>query len=283
MPQEKKYLATGLLILTIFIVIFLASGISDVEFQPGTLMALDRGQNEFSPPMFPKIPTAFFEYLLMFTMWVMLPLSVVFFIKYPEIRQRTLKGLSYFILYGFCLFLLTRKNQEDSPEFMEAEQELVDITIIETQREAAEFISSVGEADQSLNLITDIAIFILIGLLLWYVYRRFFYEPPSTSDQIKAEVEGAIDQIESGVDLRNVIIRCYADMSQILIERRGIQRNRAMTPHEFELELQEVGLPHSSVQNLTRLFEAVRYGNAQLSSEDEQEAIHCLNAIAEAC
>jgi hypothetical protein len=283
MPQEKKYLATGYLILTILIVIFLASGISGVEFQPGTLMALDRGQNELKIPVLPKIPTPFFEYLLMFIMWVMLPLSVVFFIKYPEIRQRTLKGLSYFILYGLCLFLLARKNQEHSPDLLETEQELVDTAIIETQREAAEFISSVGEADQSLNLIIDITIFILIGLLIWYVYRRFFYEPPVTSDQIKGEAEDAINQIESGVDLRNVIIRCYADMSQILIDRRGIQRNQAMTPHEFELELQQIGLPHTPIQNLTHLFEAVRYGNAQLSSEDEQEAIHCLSAIAEAC
>jgi hypothetical protein len=283
MPQQKKYLATAVLIFTIVIVIFLASGISGVEFQPGTLMTTRQDESTFGPPKLPIFSTPIWYYLLMFAIWVVLPVSIVLFIKYPQVRKRTFQGLTYVALYGFVLFLLSRKTQEGSPELEELEKEIVDTTIIETQREASEFISSVAQADQNLNIILDVAILIVIAILIWYVYRRFIYKPPSTTDQLKAEVEGAIDDIEAGADLRNVIIRCYADMSKILNERRGIQRQQAMTPREFELELQEIGLPHASIQRLTRLFEEVRYGNAELGRTAEQEAIHCLSAIAEAC
>jgi hypothetical protein len=283
MPQQKKYLATAVLIFTIVIVIFLASGISGVEFQPGTLMTTRQDESTFGPPKLPIFSTPIWYYLLMFAIWVVLPISIVLFIKYPQVRKRTFQGLTYVALYGFVLFLLSRKTQEGSPELEELEKEIVDTTIIETQREASEFISSVAQADQNLNIILDVAILIVIAILIWYVYRRFIYKPPSTTDQLKAEVEGAIDDIEAGADLRNVIIRCYADMSKILNERRGIQRQQAMTPREFELELQEIGLPHASIQRLTRLFEEVRYGNAELGRTAEQEAIHCLSAIAEAC
>jgi hypothetical protein len=283
MPQQKKYLATAVLIFTIVIVIFLASGISGVEFQPGTLMTTRQDESTFGPPKLPIFSTPIWYYLLMFAIWVVLPVSIVLFIKYPQVRKRTFQGLTYVALYGFVLFLLSRKTQEGSPELEELEKEIVDTTIIETQREASEFISSVAQADQNLNIILDVAILIVIAILIWYVYRRFIYKPPSTNDQLKAEVEGAIDDIEAGADLRNVIIRCYADMSKILNERRGIQRQQAMTPREFELELQEIGLPHASIQRLTRLFEEVRYGNAELGRTAEQEAIHCLSAIAEAC
>jgi hypothetical protein len=283
MPKEKKYIATGLLILTILIVIFLASSISGVEFQPVTPIASDRAQSKYEPPTFPQISPALFDFVLMFILWVVLPLSIFFFIKYPDFRQKFLKRLGYFVLYGVILFLLGRKTQKPSPELEEAEQEIINTTILETQREAAEFISSFGEADPKLNIVINITILLAVSVLAWYLYRRFFYKPDSTADQLKAEVEGAINEIESGVDLRNVIIRCYADMSQILMDRRGIQRQKAMTPREFELELQEIGLPQIAIQRLTSLFEAVRYGNAQLDSEAEQEAIHCLTTIAEAC
>jgi hypothetical protein len=282
MDQQKKFWATGFLILTILVVIFLASGISEVEFQPGTLISQEDESSNLGPLRLPELNTPIWFYLLMFAIWVILPVSIILFVKYPEVRKRTLQGLGYVAIYGFILFLLTRKTQED-PELEQIEEELVDTTIIETQREAAEFLSTVAEADPNLDLILDIAIFILVAVLVWYVYQRYFRKKASTSDQIKLEVEEAINNIEAGGDLRNVIIRCYADMSKILDEKRDIQRQHAMTPREFESELQGIGLPQNSIKRLTRLFEEVRYGHAKLGQDAEQEAIQCLTAIAEAC
>jgi hypothetical protein len=283
MPREKKFFATGLLVLTILIVIFLASGITGVEFQPGTNLASTSDEIDPVPFQFPDLSTPLWYYMLMCAIWVILPVSVILFIKYPDVRKKTLQGLVYVIIYGFILFLLSRKTQDDSPEIAEIENELINTTIIDTQREAAEFISSVAEVDPNLRIILDIILLILLGLLLWFIYRRFIYQSATTTDQIKVEIERAINGIESGADLGNIIIKCYAEMSQILKDRRGIEREISMTPREFELDLQEIGLPRNAVHQLTHLFEEARYGNAQSDVETEKEAIHLLNIIAEAC
>lgn len=283
MFQQKKFIATGSLILTILIVIFLASGISGVEFQPGTIASQDKENTELVPFKLPKISNTSWFYILLCIIWVALPVSIIFFIKYPEVRKRTLQGLIYVAIYGLILFLLSRKVREPPPELEEIENSLVESTVIDTHRKASEFISSVAEADPNLNIILDITLLILVGILVWYLFQRYFLKPPSATDQLKAEVESAINEIESGVDLRNVIVRCYMDMCQILADRRGIQREQTMTPREFELELQKLGFPPSAVQRLTRLFELVRYGNDQLDLAAEQEAIYCLTTIADSC
>jgi len=283
MPLPKKSLATGLLVLTIVIVLLLAPGISGVEFQPGTLINGASTKTTQIYPNFPVISGTFWFYLVMFTIWVGLPFTIVCLIKYPEVRKRISQIIFYSGIYGLIFFLLSRKAQETSPELEEIEKELVDRTIIETQREATEFFSSVAEADPTLNIILDISVLIVIGLLIWYIYRRFFYQPAQTSDLLKAEVESALSDIESGMDLQNVIIRCYVEMSKILDEQRGIQRPQAMTAREFERKLQSLGLPDEAIRRLTRLFEEVRYSNIKPSAEAEKEAIHCLRAIADVC
>jgi len=52
-----------------------------------------------------------------------------------------------------------------------------------------------------------------------------------------------------------------------------------MTTREFEDVLEAAGFPYDPIHELTRLFEAVRYGNWQPTPVDEQNAIQCLEAI----
>ena len=52
-----------------------------------------------------------------------------------------------------------------------------------------------------------------------------------------------------------------------------------MTTGEFESLLESAGVPYGPVHQLTRLFDAVRYGNWQPNSADKHEAIQCLEAI----
>ena len=79
--------------------------------------------------------------------------------------------------------------------------------------------------------------------------------------------------------MRNVVIRCYAKMSQVLRQSRKIQRHSAMTPREFGNHLAEIGLGDEHIQRLTRLFEGVRYGYRPSEWPVEREAIECLQAI----
>ena len=283
MSQQKKYLASGLLILTILIVVFLASGISGMEFQSGIIKETERTQTNLVAPKLPDLLSPILYYIFLFTFWVIVPIAVVLFIKFPEFRKLFLKRLLYLCLYAFIFFLFIRKSRGEVPELEKIEDQLIDTTIRETQKGAVDFVAKVGQADQNFNLLINLVILVVIGVLIWYLYRRFFLKPASATDQLKAEVEEALSAIQAGVELRNVIIRCYADMSKTLNEQRGLQRKQAMTPREFENQLQEVGLPHTSVHRLTRLFEEARYGNAELGHEAEEEAIDCLTDIAAAC
>ena len=282
MQRHRKFLTTGILLLAILIVIFLAAGISNVEFQPGTPVTKEKSENQYQPLELPRTAPIWGKILLAL-LSVILPISIVLFIKSPEVRKRTFQLLPYVLLYGLIIFALVGKSQEEELANEELESELANTGIIESQREAAEFISTLSEPSLEVSIILDIIIILLVVLLIWYIYRRFFGKGSSANYQLKAEAEGAINEIQAGENIRNVIIRCYSDMSQILNERRGIQRGQAMTPREFEQELQDIGVPYPDVQKLTRLFEAVRYGNADLGQRAEQEAIQCLTAIAKAC
>jgi hypothetical protein len=93
------------------------------------------------------------------------------------------------------------------------------------------------------------------------------------------EAEKAWQALINGLDLKDVIIKCYRQMSLALEKEQGIRRKDFMTTGEFEELLEATGIPHDPIHQLTRLFEAVRYGNWQPNPVDEQKAIQCLEAI----
>jgi hypothetical protein len=72
-------------------------------------------------------------------------------------------------------------------------------------------------------------------------------------------------------------------MSDVVAEKRKLQREIAMTPQEFALRLERAGLPGDAVRRLTRLFEMVRYGDRKSAPKDVTEAVGCLNTILHYC
>jgi hypothetical protein len=100
-----------------------------------------------------------------------------------------------------------------------------------------------------------------------------------TIDLVGSEAEKAWQALLNGLDLKDVIIKCYRQMSLALEKEQGIKRKDFMTTGEFEILLESAGIPHDPIHQLTRLFEAVRYGNWQPNPVDEQKAIQCLEAI----
>jgi Domain of unknown function (DUF4129) len=61
-----------------------------------------------------------------------------------------------------------------------------------------------------------------------------------------------------------------------------VGRHQAMTPREFAVRLEQIGLPARSVSRLTRLFEQARYGSHQSTPGQVQEATDCLAEITRA-
>jgi hypothetical protein len=126
---------------------------------------------------------------------------------------------------------------------------------------------------------------LLIALVLgsvWLTWRRLArmrLTPGNPLELLAQEAELALKGLQAGSDLKDTIMRCYFEMSQILKKERGLQRQQAMTPREFEQYLAESGFASEHIQRLTRLFEGVRYGSKSPGRQEEQEAVACLRAI----
>jgi Domain of unknown function (DUF4129) len=120
---------------------------------------------------------------------------------------------------------------------------------------------------------------LVIGILagVWILTASSRRARPITL--VGQEAEKARQALRSGMDLKDVIIRCYRQMSLALEKERGIERKEFMTTGEFEKLLEAAGIPHEPIHQLTHLFEAVRYGNWQPNPVDEDVAIRCLETI----
>lgn len=122
----------------------------------------------------------------------------------------------------------------------------------------------------------------LLAGIVWLVLSQR-QEAPSSLERLAREAEWAMEALQAGADVSDTIMRCYLQMSQILEQERGVVRQEAMTPREFERALRGSGLPREPVAQLTRLFEKVRYGARVPDEHEERQAITCLAVVAEAC
>lgn len=122
----------------------------------------------------------------------------------------------------------------------------------------------------------------MAGAAVWWWYvpdAPFKGEAASPAQKIAAEAEQAAQAIESGAEVQDVVLRTYYRMEKILAEERSLARPLAMTPSEFAEALGKNGLPQGAIQDLTRLFETVRYGGAQPDPDMQQRAVKALRAI----
>jgi hypothetical protein len=97
------------------------------------------------------------------------------------------------------------------------------------------------------------------------------------------EAEAALRALLAGESLGDVVTACYRNMGAALERDRGALRERGMTTREFEERLVLAGAPAACVRELTRLFEAVRYGSHDPDRAEEERAIRCLEGIVRAC
>jgi len=120
-----------------------------------------------------------------------------------------------------------------------------------------------------------------LALLIWWLNGKIwrYNIKGSHLPELGALAGAAAADIRSGMSLKNVVLRCYRDMSNLLSEHKKILFPKVMTAREFERKLSQVGVKDEHVSRLTRLFELVRYGGRDVSKEEEHEAIACLEAI----
>ncbi|QSG01678.1 DUF4129 domain-containing protein [Natranaeroarchaeum sulfidigenes] len=85
----------------------------------------------------------------------------------------------------------------------------------------------------------------------------------------------AADRLEAEVDVDNEVYKTWREMAELA----DVDTPESSTPGEFADAAVETGLGRADVTELTRLFEDVRYGNAEPSEERERQAITIFRRI----
>jgi len=268
------------LMLTIIGMLLLAASLHDLHFQPG--MPIPGAENSQVPD---KLENESIKSVIEFQPVLQLPLALIFiwimivFVfslikKFNLKKNLKLAGVSLIVL---CLFLFLNQIKITTPASSTGDSQGMEIP------DSLYYdLAPIGDPPKVIFWFVIISLICVTAfLVIWLLIHP--QHQSQKENLISNETNKALKAIESGCDLRNVIINCYMQMLRITEEEQGIERLNSMTPREFEQILTAKGIPYASIHQLTDLFEKVRYGSKPTNLSDEKTAIECLSAIRLSC
>ena len=281
--RQRAGIALGLG-LGLLAVLLLAASLSQLELQPERRFALGGSSSPADDPGFRlSLDLApLWKVLLGLVVWVLFPASVVYFFLSAEARRRVLRDLLFLALVLGAFYLLIRafRRVQELAEAVEGPAQAGAAPPPATVVEPSAFVTRPPEA-----LVVGVGALLLAALLIagYWVWRGWREaRAPDALDRLAREAQAALRRLQAGEELSDVVLRCYLEMSRVLREHKGVRRERAMTPREFERRLEALGVRDEHVRRLTRLFEGVRYGAKGSSERERREAQACLAAIVRA-
>lgn len=276
MTGSTKRKALILLGLVIIITVVIAASLPQLKLQPGMpLPRLENDQMMIVPvEAEPFVSISVNEFIKVF--FLLIVAGTLLYTLYKMLRGATWKDLTGLIrstllfslvVVGFVfLIMLLPKSQNSIPMELPAPTATALVT------------SPLGPVPPVLLWLVGIGLLVISTLIGVWMFTSSSSQA-TTIDVVGLEAEKAWQALKTGLDLKDVIVKCYRQMSLALEKEQGIEREDSMTTREFENLLEAAGIPHDPIHQLTQLFEAVRYGNWQPNPVDEQKAIHCLEAI----
>lgn len=203
----------------------------------------------------------------------------------PELRKRLLQFLIRVTLTALGLYYLL-KNYGGNLLFLQnfgggapAEVEFVDAPPMP--------VFEPPQVSPTVSYLISFGFALLLVVSLWVIYRAWkkftALHAITPLEEIAHIARSSLQDLSTGRDSSDVIVRCYLQMSDVVADKHQLERDAAMTPQEFALRLERAGLPGEAVRRLTRLFEMVRYGDRKSSPRDVNEAVSCLKTILHYC
>lgn len=269
------------LTLALAALLLLAAGIGGLRFEPGrdiNLLALllGDGQMPTTQPGTAMTGGMDFQPWMRIAFWLMLAFTLAYAVVSPTARKRLFMTLIFVLL---ILFIAERYRDR----LQEQPREMPGIEGIEALPDAGaaaipEPPPFVTDPPLWLNWAVNAVVAIAFFIFLWYLWLRLRPKPDPQSLLVE-EAASALAELEAGGELRDVVLRCYVQMTAVLKENHRVERRQAMTPREFEGHLAAAGLGDDHIRRLTRLFEGARYGTQTSTGKTAQEASDCLQAI----
>jgi hypothetical protein len=267
---------------SLLLLLLLVSALPQLTVAPQQLMPVDDSAQD------PMLNIAKFIKVLVL---LALPLYVVFLLLFiPVFRSRKalIAAIVLLLVLLTAAWLVANMIAVDEPKPTPQPPELPEgETVVEPlpqEAPAVELIPADTPPQWVSLLISFIAVSVIIltaAFLIWWFWPQRLKRSPLL--ELSKEAEQALEALEQGEELRNVVVRCYVEMGRVVNRMRGIKRARTMTPREFEQQLALINLPTEPIAGLTRLFERVRYGTDAVDKAAERQAKECLSAIVHAC
>jgi hypothetical protein len=285
--MNRRYGLLFLCFLVLAAVLILASSLHDVHFGPGKsflssysinvptiLQAIDE---------LPKVP---FWKVILFWAALLINLVLFFYLLSPELRKRLLRQALRFAIGMLLLLIAIHYKFLKLPDLNSRPADAAGASSPGPGSDPNEMTFKPPEMMPWVTYLISLGVVLAFLVLMWLAYRwwmRSRIRAQAPLDGIAGIARSSLDDLASGRDWGDVIIRSYLQMNQVIGARRGLHRADATTPREFAERLERAGLPAQAVKSLTRLFESVRYGARQSSQSDVREAVACLDSILQAC
>lgn len=211
-------------------------------------------------------------------MLMLIVVSIIAVLRYPGY---TLRMIFATLVVTVLLSLFLERLPTVEP--LEGERTTEEVSLEElaqgTALETIEIPSAPPWLNNAIAISISVVIVTILVSIVLIVWRRDEEVTPLPQIKLAEQAKETLYQIETGFDLRNAVLNCYAQMLNTVRQDLGVMRRENVTPYEFEDVLIKHGLPQSAVQRMTRLFETVRYGVEEPGPREQREAVDCLNEI----
>ncbi len=138
--------------------------------------------------------------------------------------------------------------------------------------------SSGGSKTQNNYILLAIAVGVIVIILVVIImlFKKQKVEEGPTLEEIASQT---IDRLKTEKDFRKTVIDCYKQMCDWM-GNNGVKKDSYQTPREFAMvSKNHLKISEENLYTLTQIFEKARYSTHEISNDEKEEAIKCLNEI----
>jgi hypothetical protein len=286
-PESKRWKLFVSCIVLITLVL-LAISLRDIHFKPSQSINFSSQQENDS-----RLPTVLSGDQVIIVITILVILALVLLLVRRENRKWVLIIFSGLALFVLILYLISNASRAkvifdllpNVKTLLPPPTPIYNDLSPQVFQPSAEF-----RPPQVPNLILYLVSFTIISLFIFTALIIYRWQRSRPSRENLNPLEGlgeaaqlALDDLASSLDGQDAIIICYMRMSEVVMQKRDMERGKSRTASEFATKLISAGLPGDMVRRLTRLFESARYGMRESQLVEIEEAKACLTEIARYC
>jgi len=284
----KKIRVILLAVFAVVALMGLAVGLKNVSFRPAQSFGRNAASAPDSTPLELVNNVMSIPIKTQVIFWIMIICLVILFAMLisPEMRKQLLRLLLRMVTAYWVIYLLFTRYRETLAQIgMGLNPIGNDANTTPNGAPVPEF--TPPQPVSWMTYLVSFGIAILLIILAWRLNAFWKQLNASAAESPIKKLAGiarsSLHDLSSGRDSTDVIMNCYFRMSEVVSDKKLINRNSSMTPSEFVIRLQQAGLPADPVRRLTRLFEGARYSGRKLDSTAVNEAVACLTTILNYC